>query len=100
MYDDRITTTAEYGAHVALTCRNHPGKRWSTKNIAPLGCRSIFYNLMDEPGMGPECSCSGRDLIPVDSDEGRALLARYAEQTDSDVTGYMARWPMGEPAEG
>lgn len=65
--DDRIITSAERGIHIQLTCCNHPNMRWSTKNIAPIGCRTIFYNLRgDQPaGMVPECSCSIRDLAPV-----------------------------------
>lgn len=64
--DDRITQSAPRGQHIALRCKNHPELRWSTKNIAPIGARTIFYNLMDEPGMGPECACSARDLEPVE----------------------------------
>ena len=63
MSDDvRITELAEYGQHIKLYCRNHPNKAWSTKNIAPLGCRTIFYNLRNVGGMGPECDCAMSDL--------------------------------------
>lgn len=55
-----IVPAHEYGIHIELTCRNHPELRWMTKNIAPLGCRSIFYRSNT-----PECDCSGRDLIPT-----------------------------------
>ena len=55
-----------YGQHIALTCANHPDKRWSTKNIMPIGSRSIFYNLADVPGMGAECDCPLSDLIALD----------------------------------
>lgn len=64
--DDRITTKAERGAQIRLTCRNHTDLRWSTKNIAPIGCRTIFYNLMvDQPAgiAALECSCSARELV-------------------------------------
>ena len=59
----RLTPKAPYGQHIALTCKNHPHLRWSTKNIAPIGARSIFYQSAE-----PECSCSGSDLevVPID----------------------------------
>ena len=62
---ERIVDTKVYGEHVALTCRNHPDLRWSTKNISPIGSRSLFYNLFAKSGMGPECKCSTNDLVPV-----------------------------------
>lgn len=68
-HDNRITTHAEYGQHIVLTCVNHPDKRWSTKNIAPLGCRKIFYNLHNIPDMGPECYCPLHALRPLNADE-------------------------------
>jgi hypothetical protein len=61
----KIKGDVEYGASVELTCRHHPNKRWNTKNIAPIGARTLFYNLHDEEGMGPECDCSIDDLIVV-----------------------------------
>lgn len=73
--DDRITTFAERHQHIALTCRNHPEKRWSTKNIGRIGARSIFYNLMSVEGMGPECDCSLDCLVPVLELEWEQLLA-------------------------
>jgi hypothetical protein len=57
-----ITDKAQWGEHIALTCKNHPALRWSTKNIAPLGSRSIFYLSWE---IAPECSCKADDLIPV-----------------------------------
>jgi hypothetical protein len=30
--------------HAVLTCKHHPQLRWSTKNIAPIGARSIFFD--------------------------------------------------------
>jgi hypothetical protein len=74
MRDNRIVDFAPYGEHIDLTCVHHPSKRWSTKNIAPIGARSIFYNLDMVPGMGPECSCSGRDLRPLTEEEAIADL--------------------------
>lgn len=63
--DDRITADFPHGEHVTLYCVNHPDKRWSTKNIAPLGCRRIFYNLESVAGMGTECDCPLHDLRPL-----------------------------------
>lgn len=63
--DGRIVDWAEYGQHIDLTCRNHPDLIWSTKNISHIGARKIFYNLEGVPGK-PECSCSVRDLIPIE----------------------------------
>ena len=62
----RINAQKPYGQHIDLFCVNHPNKRWSTKNIDGIGCRTIFYNLGRDPNMGPECDCSARDLAPVD----------------------------------
>jgi hypothetical protein len=48
-----------YGHHIALTCRNHPSLRWSTKNIDFIGARSLFF-------LTPatlECPCPASDLI-------------------------------------
>lgn len=66
--DDRITKKAAYGQHIALTCVNHPSKRWSTKNISHIGARSIFYNLDHDHPMGEECDCALRDLRVVEID--------------------------------
>lgn len=64
--DGRITAQAEYGSLIPLCCADHKGKRWYTKNIAPIGCRTIFYNLMnDAPDRGPECDCSWTKLEVV-----------------------------------
>ena len=63
---DRITTKAEYGVQICLTCRNHQDLRWSTKNIGPIGCRTIFYNLMGDQPAGiaaPECTCPASALV-------------------------------------
>lgn len=43
-YDDRITKAVRGTDHITLTCRNHPELAWSTKNIAPIGCRSFFFD--------------------------------------------------------
>ena len=48
-FDGRLDQRFEYGQHITLCCVNHPGLKWSTKNIAPIGCRKIFFNLMNEP---------------------------------------------------
>ena len=74
--DDRITTQFPRGQHIELYCINHPEKRWSTKNIGCIGARSIFYNLNDLPGMGPECNCACRDLRPVIYPELPAWVAK------------------------
>lgn len=64
--DGRITAAAEHGKYIPLYCIHHPRKRWYTKNISPLGCREIFYNLMnDAPDGGFECECSWLDLRPI-----------------------------------
>lgn len=41
--DGRIVDSAPYGQHIPLTCENHPELRWHTKNISPIGARSIFF---------------------------------------------------------
>jgi|LakMenE18May11ns_1017448.scaffolds.fasta_scaffold9936052_6 hypothetical protein len=62
--DGRITDLYPDG-HIPLRCKNHPDKRWSTKNISHIGARSIFYNLDNDPTMGEECACYIRDLEVV-----------------------------------
>lgn len=60
---DTLCLACERGAnpsHIVLRCRNHPEKVWHTKNIP---CRTLFYNLHNDPKMGPECSCSGSALF-------------------------------------
>jgi hypothetical protein len=57
-----LRSDVPYGRHVALRCKNHPHLRWSTKNIAPIGARNIFF--LGKPGE-VECSCSGSDLEVV-----------------------------------
>ena len=73
MNDGRLTRKAPYGQHIALTCKNHPELRWSTKNIAPIGCRTIFFSLFGE-GAQPECNCPAKDLIviPIDGPDVEA----------------------------
>lgn len=63
--EGRIVAHAPYGQHITLTCKHHPEKTWSTKNISPIGCRNIFYNLNNEAGMGAECSCLAKELRPI-----------------------------------
>jgi len=55
----KLKEDVAYGQHVALTCKNHPHLRWSTKNIAPIGARNIYFNSWPET----ECNCPGSDLI-------------------------------------
>lgn len=62
---DTICDAMPHGQQLALTCRNHPALRWSTKNIAPIGCRKIFFDLMGECQGQAECDCPASDLIPV-----------------------------------
>lgn len=50
--EGRLVADRPYGQHFGLTCKNHPTMSWSTKNIAPLGARSIFFNYD-----GIECDC-------------------------------------------
>ncbi len=57
--------TPESTQMIKLYCVNHPDKRWTTKNIAPIGCRTIFYNLDYDPKMGRECDCPASALRPV-----------------------------------
>ena len=58
----KILDSAEYGEHISLTCVNHRHLRWNTKNIAPIGCRMLFFfSAMDDV----ECDCPLRDLVPV-----------------------------------
>lgn len=59
---DVLTDKVAYGVHIPLTCVNHPHLRWSTKNIAPIGCRTIYFNLYGVRDMGPECNCPASDL--------------------------------------
>jgi len=61
--DDRICPHHKYGEHIELSCRKHPDKKWSTKNISCIGARHIFYNLFNVPDMGPECDCSASELF-------------------------------------
>ena len=42
---------------VQLKCKNHPHLKWHTKNIAPIGCRTIFTEQHEE------CDCSLSDLV-------------------------------------
>lgn len=65
MRADSICPKCPPGQHITLTCRNHPQLSWSTKNITCIGARSIFYNLMSYPNMGPECECPLSDLHHV-----------------------------------
>lgn len=70
--NDRISDDFPWGEHIALKCKDHPDKRWSTKNIGYIGARSLFYNLFNIPDMGPECSCSIKLLVPLTLEESLA----------------------------
>ena len=59
--DGKIKSSALFGEHITLTCVNHPHLRWTTKNIAPLGCRTIFYT-----SKGSECECKMDKLRVVE----------------------------------
>jgi len=63
--EHKIVLWTEYGRHIPLTCKNHPEKTWSTKNIDYIGARTLFYNLHNEVGQGQECECSLEDLKPI-----------------------------------
>lgn len=55
----QLRADVPHGQHVPLYCVNHPDMRWSTKNIAPIGARNIFFN--GKPGE-KECPCPCSDL--------------------------------------
>ena len=71
LLDGRITAQQDYGVHIRLTCKNHPRKFWSTKNIAPIGCRHIFWDLWRDSEPGGECDCSWKDLRVAGDGRGR-----------------------------
>lgn len=56
-----IDKTRPEGAHIPLTCINHPDMRWFTKNIDYIGARSIFFDSFTDK----ECDCSISDLRVV-----------------------------------
>lgn len=63
----RITNKAPYGAHIQLTCANHPELGWSTKNIGSQNADRIFLArtlFFDPDGTSahPECRCHMKDL--------------------------------------
>lgn len=66
--EGRIVTSAVYGQPIGLTCKNHPELSWNTKNIAPIGCRTLFFNGDRAGRYVRECDCSLRDLIPIEND--------------------------------
>lgn len=72
MINDRemICAWHEYAQHIELRCKNHPELRWHTKNISPIGCRTVFYD-----GPGVECRCPLSDLYHTcrDSEEYKKL---------------------------
>lgn len=56
-----LTDEYPYGHQVTLVCVNHPELEWQAKNIAPLGCRTIFFDLFNKSRRG-ECRCPLSDL--------------------------------------
>lgn len=63
----RLTKKAVYGQHIGLRCRVHPEATYSTKNIAPIGARSIF------PTGKVDCDCQGPSTLEVIPIEGPDL---------------------------
>jgi len=61
----RLTKKAPYGTHVGLHCKNHPENKYFTKNIAPIGARTIFPRDHD-------CDCTWQALV-VDELDGPDL---------------------------
>jgi hypothetical protein len=45
--DDRICPWHPYGQHIQLRSKTQTGT-WETKNISPIGCRSIFPQSNNE----------------------------------------------------
>ena len=75
--DDRIVKYERRSTHIMLTCKNHPEKRWSTKNIQYIGARSIFYDLRGTGEGGPECDCPLSALRPLTEDD--AIVEMFKE---------------------
>ena len=73
-----IVSEVEYARHIPVRCKNHTHLRWLTKNIAPFGCRSIFFDL--EGAGNKECACSPSFLEPVPASE-------YSEKELEGLTG-------------
>ena len=55
-----IDPTQKDRGMISFTCKHHPTLRWETKNIAPLGCRRIFFSSNED-----ECNCPASDLIII-----------------------------------
>lgn len=51
--DGRICECSEYGQHIVVRCKDHHNSLYSTKNIAPIGCRGVFHVS------GLDCPCQG-----------------------------------------
>jgi hypothetical protein len=61
-----IVAWAPIGAHIELRCKYHPSLRWNTKNIAPIGARTVFYRGHENKGYDvDECNCAVTALTPV-----------------------------------
>ena len=65
--EGRLTAKAPYGEIIRLRCCEHPKLVWQTKNISPLGCRKIFFDLMRETDYANECDCPISNLRPEDN---------------------------------
>lgn len=59
----KLRDDVDYGKHILLTCKNHPDLRWTTKNIAPIGSRNIFFEGSVTGKSENECTCSCGDLV-------------------------------------
>lgn len=84
--EDRIVDWAPYGQHIPLRCKIC-GARFHTKNIAPIGTRTVFPD-------GDECECGHKtgDLEPV-----RKLTQFQQRVYDAIMTGknIVIDWPVG-----
>jgi len=66
MFDDRIVDWAPRGQHIGLECKIC-GAQFHTKNIAPLGCRTLFYySGSDALVSGVECDNAGHKLADLE----------------------------------
>ena len=91
----KLTDKSPYGEHISLTCKHHPHLRWSTKNIAPIGARNIFFKgeAKDTRIMAmmyaSECSCPSSDLLLV---EEMSSVPGFTEKELEDATNSGSSW--------
>lgn len=95
MPDDRILKNHDRGAHIALTCRNHPNLRWTTKNIGRIGARTIFFAGTKEEGKRTNSMFPGdpfetikrwlKEEIIKDFDDLLGTVQGFKEQIDQGV---------------